>query len=497
MNKTMRKIAVWAALPCLISTAANAAISARITATQAKLDSACGTHNIKVVFMCQNTGYIVDFSQATPQIQQMAGVTNAYYPTLSSDGQWVAYQTGIETEGNSTSPIKGKIWMREAAATGTAVQVADTAYVPRFVQNTPAALPEIVYSTDVSCPQNICYSLGKTLKKQIANKVPQAAQVVYGQGSYYGGLSWDNRYLCSGWDGGPNGFILDVQNGNGTPRAVHTMRVKKNGTNVDTFVSVGVCNISRPASRVFTNSMLYFDFGSGNIASAGCNHPLLGSWLLHTKLFISRYDSEDLRVYDMPSDQKLVSINDANGNGEPVAKEWDFPEWSDHPYYAAASLLVDRLFQVSGDWKHVQNRTAIYLVNLKDSSYTKLVESTDTSYTSTTSFMYPFVNVAVPANFVEDSTWLSKTIWERASNGVLNPNVSRGNKNSLLNANKGTMATMTVYSVLGQKLMSTSMPVASSWTATDALKPFKAGIYFVGFSIEGKKQQIIRWVKTR
>lgn len=483
-------------MPFLFALPSSGTISARITATQAKLDSACGTHNVKLVFMCQNSEYILDFSQANPQIQQMAGLAGSFYAVLSSDGQWVTYQTGVESDGGSSSPVKAKSWIREAAVAGTPVLVADTAFVPRFVQNTSTATPEIVYATNIVCPGNICYNQGKTLKRKIVNNMPQAAEVVCSNGSYYGGLSWDNRYLCSGWDGGPNGFILDLQNTGGVPHGVHTMRVKKNGTNADTVVTIGVCNISRSASRIFTNTMLYFDFGSAAIAAAGCYHPLLGSsWGMHEKLFVSRYDSEDLRVFDMPVDQKIISSNDANGVGEPVGKQWDFPEWSNHPYYAAASLLVDRLYQVAGNWDHVQNREAIYLVNLKDSSYIRLLESTDTSYASKTSFMYPFVNVAMPESFVEDSTWLSQTIWDRAAQGVVNPNFFNGGKSAMYMVEKGKTAIITVYSVKGQKLLSTVQP-AASWNATELLKPFKAGIYFIGIGFEGKKQQIVRWIKT-
>ncbi len=497
MNKTQRFL-LGAALPLLFAIAANAAINARITVTQAKLDSACGTHNIKVAFICQNQAYILDFSQTTPQIQAMAGVTNAYYPVISPEGQLVTYQTGVESDGASTSLIKGKVWMREAAATGTPVLVADSAFVPRFVLNTPVSAPEIVYVTSITCPQQICYTEGKTLKRKIVNMVPQAAEVICGSGSYYGGISWDNRYLCTGWDGGPNAFLLDLQNSNGTPRGIHFLHVKKIGTNADTIVRIGVCNISRSASRVFTNAMLYFDFGSYAVKDAGCYNPLLGSWDLHQKLFISRYDSEDLKVFETPADKKIISSDSSQGLGEAIGKEWDFPEWSNHPYYAVASLLVDRLFQVSGDWQHVQNREAIYLVNLKDSSYIKLLETTDTSYTSKTSFFYPGLNVQLPTNFVEDSTWLSKTIWERASQGIAHPipiNYARRNKTALgINA-KHDPVNVTIYSVLGQKLLSMTQSTDLALNVDDMAKSFRSGIYFIGVSAEGKKQQIVRWVK--
>ena len=149
-------------------------------------------------------------------------------------------------------------------------------------------------------------------------------------------------------------------------------------------MALGTCNISRSASRVFTNVMLYYDFGSGAIAAANCVHPLLGIWGPHEKLFISTYGAEDLKVFDMPADRKIISPSVATGTGEAVGKTWAFPEWSTHPYFAVANLLVDRLFLVSGNYQHTMNAESIYLISLKDSSYVKLAETTDTSYASKT-----------------------------------------------------------------------------------------------------------------
>ena len=280
------------------------------------------------------------------------------------------------------------------------------------------------------------------------DKTPQAAQTVFGAGSYYGGLSWDDRYLITGWPGGPNVFMLDLQNINEGPHGVHTMRVKKNVTNIDTFVTIGACNMSRSASRVFTNTMLYYDFSSAAITAAGCYHPILGTWAEHALLFISRYDAEDLQVFGMPSDRPLVSIAQANGLGEAVGKEWNNPEWSNHPYFAAASLMIDRLWLKNGSYDHTYNSELLYLVDLKDSVFVRLVESIDTSNTSTVDFGNPFIWVEVPVGFQEDSTWLKKTIWEKAAMGIANPKIGRN-----LSFDKiGDCATITLYSLSGRKI---------------------------------------------
>jgi hypothetical protein len=386
--------------------------------------------------------------------------------------------------------------MRELAIDGSPIKIADTGYVPRFVQNTSADTPEILYSTSLSCPLQVCYTDGQTLKKKIINKIAQQAEVVFDKGSYYGGLSWDNRYLSTAWPGGTNAFMLDLQNGAGVPQGIHTMRVKKTGTDADTFVTVGACNISRSASRVFTNTMLYYDFSSSAIKAANCYHPLLGTWKEHEKLFISRYDAEDLRVYDTPADRPIVPLASANGLGEAVAKEWNNPEWSNHPYYAIASLQIDRLYAIAGGgWDHTYNSESIYLVNLKDSLYIKLIESTDTSYTSAITFGYPYVWVEVAAGFQEDTMWLAKTIWERAGQGVINPfkNALRQGPASFLNSQTGIF----IYSVLGRNIAAISWAQINNINIQEKLRSMKSGVYIIGIDMPGGIQRMYRWVKAK
>lgn len=471
--------------------------TARITATQGRLDTVCGTHTIKVVFMCRNYGYFVDFSQVTPQISLMANVASAYFPAISSDGNWITYQTGVEAEGPSSNPVKGRIWFRELAVAGTPVLIADTAYAPRFVQNTPADTPEIVYATSVLCPSGICYNAGQILKKSIVNKVPRPAQTVFGGGSYYGGLSYDNRYLVTGWPGGPDAFMLDLDSSGG-PSSVHTMRVKKNVTGADTVVSIGTCNISRSASRIFTNTMLFYDFGSGAMTAAGCYHPILGTWAEHSKLFISRYDARELRVFDMPADRSVVPGGQAR-SGDAVAKEWFHPEWSNHPYYAVAALNIDRVFDSSGNWVHRYNSESVYLINLRDSVYVKLIETADTSMASTASFSYPWVWVDTGTGFSEDTAWLSQTIWERA--GLPRVIYIYNGKRSLdfrtILSNGANLKRIVAYTLLGKKLGSLQPVPAGSVRLEKIFNTFSKGIYLLVIETRTNEKLMMRWVQTK
>jgi hypothetical protein len=483
-------------LVCAI-TYSHAQIKARITASPSQITSVCGTSNVKVVFACQDSLYFVDFSATAPQISKMNLTAPVYLPVISPDGNWIAYQTGSDAEFPSLDTPVATAWIRELAVAGTPVKVADTAYVPRFMQNTSPDTPEIVYATSVACPQQICYTGGQTLKRKIVNNVSGPAEVVCSQGSYYGGLSWDNRYLNTAWDGGPNAFMLDLQGNTGTPQPIHTMLVEKDSTDAFTTIAVGACNPSRSASRIFTNTMLYYDFSSAAITGAHCFHPILGTWGLHQLLFISRYDAQDLRVYNTPADRTLVPIDSAQGLGEAVGRSWNNPEWSNHPYYAVSGLQVTRLWYLKGSWNQISNTESIYLVDLKDSLYVKLIESTDTTNTSKSavSFANPWVWVQVPDGFQEDTTWLKETIWQRAGLGVIDP--FKPALHSMPGSVVSSHAEIVIYSPSGQKLASISNVQNSPAFIREKLHALKSGIYFVVSIGDGGERQIYRWMNVR
>lgn len=494
MSATYRTTSLFTAA-LLAASCAFAQISAKLTASAADLQAKYGTSKVKIVFTSDNAMYYVDFSEATPSIRKMTGVTGAYYPVISEDGKKVAFQTGNIYEGPYVGTLTAKVWMRDIAEAGAPTKVADTGYVPRFVQNTPAETPEIIYATGLNCPAGICYTAGSTVKRKIVGNVPQAPEKVFG-GNYYGGISWDNRYLVTAWEGGPNVFMQDLDHPANPPSKIHTIAVKKDGTNADTTVELGACNISRSASRIFTNTVLYFDFGSNALKTAHTHHPLLGNWNPHEKIFLSAYGAQDLKVFDMPADRKVVSTDVATGAGEAVGKAWNNPEWSNHPYFAIATLAIDRLFNVSGNYKHNIKMESIYLINLKDSSYVKLLETTDSSLTTKTDIQTPFAWVEVPAGFQEDNAWLSKTIWGNLS-GVKQSAPQRNARFSpdMLSFDKSVTG-INIYTCLGVKLASVD---PAGKTASDFRRIFSGlnpGIYFIGLEAKGEKQTVVQWLKT-
>jgi hypothetical protein len=118
----------------------------------------------------------------------------------------------------------------------------------------------------------------------------------------------------------------------------------------------------------------------------------------------------------MPIDIPIVDATE-QCQGSVTSIQWNFPEWSNHPYYAAATVLAERLWYLSQNplpWNYRSLNEKIYLYNLKDSTYLKLVESKDTSLSGTLDLKWPYVWIDVPVQFQENNLWLKpsvKTKW--------------------------------------------------------------------------------------
>ncbi len=114
-------------------------------------------------------------------------------------------------------------------------------------------------------------------------------------------------------------------------------------------------------------------------------------------------------MYDVPAKPAIVPRSEISGRGEIVGKQWGFPEWSNHPYYAVSSLQLERIWLRGGlPYKRVGKRESILCMNLKDSLYLKMVQTTDSSYESTVDLMNPWLWIETPPAFtsIEDDRWL-------------------------------------------------------------------------------------------
>lgn len=223
------------------------------------------------------------------------------------------------------------------------------------------------------------------------------------------------------------------------------------------------CNPSISSSRIFTNTMMYIDFSSSAIENAGSYHPVLGYWDIHQRIFIGRSDGVILRYYDAPQD-KISEIPESEmGKGEAYSVNWNHPEWSNHPYYATALSYVTRLWKKTM-YERTYHNEGLYIINLKDSAYLKIVEITDTSYTSTETLKWPWVWIETPSNFaeIEDPYWLVKPVSIKKRNYSKSLSAKLNIKNNLLQVDGDQIMQIRLFSHNGRLLWSGKYPKAQS-----------------------------------
>lgn len=254
----------------------------------------------------------------------------------------------------------------------------------------------VVYGTVSQAPADsyLFNGYGTTILASLIGGSWQRREICPG-GSYLCGLSRDRRYLAL-TEQKEYAFMLDLDSAGLGPLRLHDIG----------NVPIQVCNGSISSSNVFTNTMMYLDFG--------CRSSPWGTWGLHQRIFIGRADGSVMRAYNVPG----LPPPDAaatEGTGEIVGIEWNYPEWSNHPYFAAVTLQFDRLWLVdtsgTGRYDHTFRNEKICLYNLRDSSYLPIISITDTTFANRTDLNHPWAWIQVPTGFSEDPQWLLPPVY--------------------------------------------------------------------------------------
>ena len=384
------------------------------TASSAEISRFFRTNTVNLLFCMSDSGiYRLSWTDGNEGIvRSVVANPDAKLPSISADGQWVTYATGAPSEyGSHISTV----WLQQLPD-GTPVRVADTAYVPRFLHDSDA--PSIVYAT---CSRNTAAAGVYTW--QGCGKMVEAVyeygtvrkKVLYSEGSFLGGLSYDRRYFAHA-EAKQHAFLYDRNDS--SLLFLHCL----DGTVPQ------VCNSSISSSRFFPDAVLYFDFGT----VAGPT-VLGGKWQPHTRLFISRSDGHIHRLFCCPGKGADTSI---------ATVEWNYPEWSTHPYFAVATLFIQRRFPHDGDmWMHRGRNERVYAINLKDSSYLELARSLETGPDHDVSMRWPVLHVG-SSTVNENSSWLSEPLYRNGSacdvDTVSTDSPGDGNENSSGNGRCGT-----------------------------------------------------------
>jgi hypothetical protein len=355
-----------------------------------------GTDRVKVVFVSEKKLYYADFSGASPTLKIIDAAQNPINPVISPDGGRVAYASGTMLVGDPPNKSASAAWICDLSQAATPAQVDSPAFVPRFIQG--AAQQTLLYATS-GCgnlaegvhPWDGC---GRMLKK---NTVTNEKTVLWDKGAWYGGLSYDGCWLATA-EGLDNAFLQNLSSPSAQP--VHTLRVVKAASGKDTLLPFQTCNPSISSSRRFFDAVMYLDIGVGTFCANGYTVPGFGEdngWDNHTRIFISRSDGRIVRYFRAP-----LSMTAA----------WAYPEWSNHPYFAAAALEVERYWSQLDDFYPCNEK--LYAINLRDSAYLVMVRQTDTALANLQkqSIKWPWLWVETPDTFaqVEDTSWLDRSV---------------------------------------------------------------------------------------
>jgi hypothetical protein len=369
-----------------------------------------GTDHVKTVFVLDGKLCFIDFSESSPQIRTVAAASNPANPVISPQGTSVTFSTGLSDDPPSSLPVPSTAWLCSLSVGGAPTMVDSPAYVPRFVQD--ATDPTVLYSTcgNATRPSAHLYDwdgCGMVYRK---NMITNEKTVLWDKGSWFGGLSYDGSWLATA-EMYPNAFLLKITPLSPGPVVLHSLKFKNNSTSKDTLIPVQTCNPSVSSSRVFFDAMMYFDFGVDAICRIG-NFSIFGygqdnGWFDHTIIFISRSDGRIVKQYGIPDEIKVVPPDLVKGKGEIMDKNWDYPEWSNHPYYAAATVELDRYWRDLGDTRSLNEM--VYAVDLFKSKHLCLVRQNTVSSANTQNIRWPWLWVETPADFGsrEDTTWLS------------------------------------------------------------------------------------------
>jgi hypothetical protein len=357
-----------------------------------------GTH-AKLVYIDKTTPEeklcYIDFAEAsvTPTIHSIAAAHHPEVPVISPDGNWVVYASGEGTEAGSSLGERSSVYFCRIEENAQPVLVAaDSACEPRFRQNAAGGLLTIIYPT--LAPNWGWEGFGRTMQVDIdisgSTPIVGAPQVLCAHGSYSGGLSWDNRYLCGG---GGDIAMLDLLNGKTRPDTL-------------SYNNAQSCNASISSSRNLTDMMMFLTMGS--------SHPKINggkAWSTWQVILITNSSRELCKGFVFPTTFTYpIETNPPSIANIDRDARWHHCEWSNHPYFATATLNVDRYFKVGEEYKNTNYQERIYLCNLRDSTYLEIVRADTVTYkaaqNTASGLHWPWLWVEVPSGFKESANWL-------------------------------------------------------------------------------------------
>jgi uncharacterized protein (TIGR02171 family) len=332
----------------------------RPTLTLATIEPIISTRNAKFVFVNlirrSQTLCFIDFSIPDPEILQFTDSTNVFNPTISPDGNWVAYAT--RDDGAVDQSI---ICIRALSLDNRAVlPLPDKpAFTPRWWIDPATNDTFIIYTNSAILNSDASWPGTVTKMQKISGGQPIGPpDLLQTAGGYHDGRSKDGKYLATGYD---RLKMTDLETGECRTLFTGPHNGKETG---DTSQ---VCNVSITPGAATPAAVLFLDFGH-NASGSVINHP----YGVHQYLFVAGFDNQIRRYY-----------------ASPRGYVWSHPEWSNAEDLAAVAIEASD-----------GTRSSAGIINLKTGCYRELLKGNN--------LLFPFLWVGNPdglqvTNLITDS----------------------------------------------------------------------------------------------
>ena len=304
---------------------------------------ALGTSRARLVFVnrtgTMNTLCFVDFGQSNPQVHEFTDSQDVYGATISPDGKYAAYSTRGEDFGGSA---RGYLRSLDSLDKPPVPIGGDSVFNPRFWIDRQQPDTFCVFTNSAIDDNSPAWPGTQTFMQKVSGGKPLGKPSVFiSQGSYHDGVSWDGGYAVTGYT-----------------RLIMRDLVAQQDRQLFTYPQNGkstqdpgqVCNVSMCLDSSVNDRCMFLDFGSSSVSS------LTGtSYGIHQYAFIADFSGKTFSWFKCPQGEA----------------SWDYMRWSNVPRFAIACGSND-----AGE-PH-----AIYLMDLDNRIYTKLVEGVSLAYPS-------------------------------------------------------------------------------------------------------------------
>lgn len=437
---------------------------AAFSTTAAGVHAFLGTDRAKLAYVnwydTTKALHFIDFSEGggEPVVRRIPDAVMPTAPRISPDGEWVVYASapGVSGETGPSSNVPSSVYLCRLTDNAQPVLIAaDSAHEPRFVQSSDTLT--VVYST--SGIDDAWDNHGRTMLVRIdtagGTPVVQSRKELWAHGGYAGGLSYDGRYLCGG---AGELVMMDLESGDTGPDTVtyHPLT-----SAVDASIS---------SSRIHTNLVMYLDFGSYDQVYPGVNDGQ--PWKTWEVIIVGDNAGEIVNSFPYPrAPEHPYTFEDTTFGAPGISTGfetfdhamWRHPEWSNHPYFAIATVNVDRQYHYAeydnanwqdGSWQHTAWQERIVLIDLKNRDYHEVLRRGDCCYLDELGkgFYWPSLWVEVASDFAEEEDWVGTRRCHAGGHAAHGLRFTRG-----VVVSDRPLKQVTVHDLLGRRLGAASL----------------------------------------